>query len=174
MQIVSSGRRRIIFGATGCGGAKASACLTRQIIWRSDPVRLPVRPVRRGWVMPSLAKIWDRCTLTVPGAMNSRRAMASLRRTSLTRRTTSRSAGAGWPNPWWVVCGGRLAGGMGHRVVEGESRPSSHARVKRYSPRMCRAWLTARAAAPRLAVNPGARYSSARRAAFSARLCPER
>ena len=35
--------------ATGRGGAKASACLTGQVIWRSDPVRLPVRPVRRGW-----------------------------------------------------------------------------------------------------------------------------
>ena len=44
-------------------------------------------------VMPSFAKIWDRCTLTVPEAMNSRRAMASFRRPSLTRRTTSSSAG---------------------------------------------------------------------------------
>src|SRR6516165_7074845 len=50
-------------------------------------------------VMPSLAKMWDRCTLTVPGAMNSRRAMASLRRPSLTMRTTSSSAGVRLAQP---------------------------------------------------------------------------
>jgi integrase/recombinase XerD len=50
-------------------------------------------------VMPSLAKMWDRCTLTVPGAMNSRRAMASFRRPSPARRTTSSSAGVRLAQP---------------------------------------------------------------------------
>jgi len=50
-------------------------------------------------VMPSLAKMWDRCTLTVPGAMNRRRAMASFRRPSPTRRTTSSSAGVKLAQP---------------------------------------------------------------------------
>jgi hypothetical protein len=49
----------------------------------------------------------------LPGAMNSRRAMASLRRPSLTRRTTSRSAGVRLAQPWWVVCGRRLCGWHG-------------------------------------------------------------
>jgi hypothetical protein len=43
--------------------------------------------------MLSLAKMCDTYTLTVPGAMNRRRAMASFRKPSLTRRTTSSSAG---------------------------------------------------------------------------------
>ena len=76
-------------------------------------------------VMPSSAKMWVRCTLTVPGVMNSRRAMASLRRPSLTRRTTSRSAGVrrgqAGPAGGGAFAAAALAGGVGDCVVEGES-----------------------------------------------------
>ena len=93
-----------------------------------SPDHLAVRSWAAAWVassvrvvMPSLAKMWDRCTLTVPGAMNRRRAMASFRRPSLTRRATSRSAGVRLAQP----VAGRLRppplrGGIGHGVVEGE------------------------------------------------------
>ena len=49
MQIVSSGRRRIIFGCGRVRQRDSGRCLARQVIWRSGPGRLPVRPVRRGW-----------------------------------------------------------------------------------------------------------------------------
>jgi len=69
--------------------------------------------------------MWVRCTLTVPGVMNSRRAMASLRRPSLTRRTTSRSAGVrrgqAGPAGGGAFAAAALAGGVGDCVVEGES-----------------------------------------------------
>ncbi len=64
--------------------------------------------------------MWDRCTLTVRGAMNSRRAMASFRSPSLTRRTTSRSAGV------------RLARGTGTLTCGGQGfalRPNDVAAI---------------------------------------------
>jgi hypothetical protein len=102
--------------------------------------------------------MWDRCTLTVPGEMNRRRAMASLRRPLATRWTTSSSVGVRLAHP----VGGRLRppplratwATASSRV---SSWPCSHAWAKASAPRVCRAW---RAAARRSAMNPGVRYPS--------------
>ena len=95
------------------GGVRAGACLARgdYLAVRSCAAARAASSARV--VIPSLAKMWDRCTLTVPGAMNRRWAIASFRRPSLTRRTTSSSAGVRLAQPVAVVGDAVFAGSMG-------------------------------------------------------------
>jgi hypothetical protein len=71
MQIVSSERRRIVFGCDGCSGATASRSSSRDYLavrlceaaWAANSVRV---------VMLSLAKMWDRAgtdtSQAIPGS----------------------------------------------------------------------------------------------------------
>ena len=148
MQIVCSGRR-IYSVAIGRDGGR---CLARQVIWRSGPGRLPGRRVRCGVVMPSLAKDVGQVHLDGAGAIDAAQAISQ----AFAHEADDQSAGVRLAQP---VAGRLRPPPSGRRRRRRRRRlkgECSHASAKPSSPRACRAWLAAPAAAWGSAVKPGA------------------